>query len=220
VSDELRLQGYHVVSLDIDPRHEPTWVCDVLEWDYRKYCQPGDFDLVWASPPCTEFSQAKTTGVRNLEYADAVVQKTLEILRFLAPARWYLENPRHGLLPTRTYMQGLPFVDVNYCQFVDWGYQKPTRIWGTSDLLRLPSRKCDPHTCPFVVERPDGTRGHWGHLGATHMTATPQEKGRVPAGLIRYLLGVPEPEEFQRIVQVLSSVMVGPVPDSTIPPLD
>ena len=45
--------GWHVVSLDIDPRADI--VCDILEWDYMQY--PKDhFSVVWASPPCDEYS--------------------------------------------------------------------------------------------------------------------------------------------------------------------
>ena len=40
--------------------------CDILDWDFRAY-EPKSFDFIWASPPCTEYSIAKTTGVRDIE---------------------------------------------------------------------------------------------------------------------------------------------------------
>ena len=49
--------GWQVTSLDSDPQSQPTICEDVLKWDYRAF-QPGHFDLVWASPVCTEFSRA------------------------------------------------------------------------------------------------------------------------------------------------------------------
>ena len=61
-----------IVSLDIHPKYNPTHTTDILSWDYKKLYQPGFFDIIWASPPCTEYSRAKTTGVRNLELAATI----------------------------------------------------------------------------------------------------------------------------------------------------
>ena len=50
--------GWEVVSLDIVSKFEPTILCDILcdirSWDYAL------FPPVWASPVCTEYSQALT----------------------------------------------------------------------------------------------------------------------------------------------------------------
>ena len=98
--------------------------------------------------PCTEFSRALTTRPRNLDLAARVAQKALEIIRYFQPAHWWIEIPRYGLLPSRPYMQGLPFADVDYSQYRDWGYQKPTRIWGDAETIqRLKPRLCDGKTC-------------------------------------------------------------------------
>jgi site-specific DNA-cytosine methylase len=46
-----------------------------MHWEYRKVFAPGHFDLVAASVPCNEYSQAKKVGVRDMESADKLVRK-------------------------------------------------------------------------------------------------------------------------------------------------
>ena len=72
-----------------------------MDWDYTIY-SPKHFAFIWASPPCTEYSKAKTTGTRNLSSANQIVEKTLEIIEYLDPVHFVIENPRTGLLKTNT----------------------------------------------------------------------------------------------------------------------
>ena len=74
-------------------------------------------------------------------------KKSLEILDYLKPTKWWLENPRNGLLKSRPYMAGIPYVDVDYCQYAGWGYKKPTRIWGSRDISDVMGRLCDWLSC-------------------------------------------------------------------------
>ena len=102
---------------------------------------------------------------RELDYADALVKRGLDIIRFFRPAFWFLENTKTGLLKNRPYMKGLPYVDVDYCQFTDWGYQKPTRIWGSPSLGFLGNVLCDRKTCSNIKMNPDGVIGNaWAEL--------------------------------------------------------
>ena len=70
-------KGYDVISVDKSDKFEPTVVAGVLLWDYTVF-PPGHFDVIWSSPPCTEYSCANTVGVRDLVAADAIVTKILE----------------------------------------------------------------------------------------------------------------------------------------------
>ena len=108
--------GWEVTSLDADATTRPSICADIREWDYRTY-PPGHFDLIWASPVCTEFSRALTRRARRLEDGDRLVLKTIEIIGYLRPRWWAVENPRTGLLKSRPYTQALPYNDVSYCMY-------------------------------------------------------------------------------------------------------
>ena len=127
--------GWEVVSLDSDVKCDATVREDILEWDHTVF-PVGHFDVVWASPCCTQYSCARRGAKtpRNLEMADALVKRSLEIIAYFQPQVWFLENPATGLLKSRPFMEGLPWVDVDYCRFSDWGYRKRTRIWTNSGL--------------------------------------------------------------------------------------
>jgi len=117
-----------VISVDNVTAFNPTHICDVREWNYGQY-PPGHFDIIFASPPCTEFSRLKTRGVRDLKLAKDLVVITQEIINYFQPRMWFIENPATGLLPQQEYMRDVPFFDVDYCKYSDFGYRKRTRIW-------------------------------------------------------------------------------------------
>jgi len=118
--------GWHVVSLDRDLAADIQ--TDIMDWDYKTY-PPGYFQFIWASPPCTEYSRAKTVGVRKLEEADRIVERTWEIIDYFKPPLGYIvENPQTGLLKDREVMWGRPFSDVDYCKY-GMLYRKRTRLW-------------------------------------------------------------------------------------------
>ena len=126
--------GYGVVTVDWNKTSGATINEDILAWDYKGKFPVGYFDTIFAAVPCIEFSRALTTRPRDFDKGDAIVKKALAIIKHFKPKHWFLENPQTGKLKDRPYMEGIPYVDVDYCQFSLWGYQKPTRIWGGPDI--------------------------------------------------------------------------------------
>ncbi|KAK3253788.1 hypothetical protein CYMTET_36970 [Cymbomonas tetramitiformis] len=112
----------HAVTVDHDPLWRATHVTTIEDWDYRQY-PPGYFDVIWASPPCTQYSQARTTGgPPDLQSADECVQRTLDIIEYFKPEHWFLENPE-GCFPNalrlRPIMDKLPEpLFCTYCKYV------------------------------------------------------------------------------------------------------
>ena len=88
-------QGYEVVSVDIRASEHPTVCVDVLRWKFNEY-PPGYFDVIAAGPPCGDYSLAKNLRPRQFHYADRLVRKTVEIIRYFKPRLWWIENPRTG----------------------------------------------------------------------------------------------------------------------------
>ena len=121
-------KGWEVISLDILPG--ATITSNILTWNFNIY-PPRHFDFIWASPPCTEYSIARTRAStpRNFTLADAIVCATLDIIDYFKPKMWLLENPQTGFLKNRPFMQKIPWRDVTYCKY-GFPYKKQTRLWG------------------------------------------------------------------------------------------
>ena len=115
--------GYDVTSLDLKHADINT---DVLNLDYKTY-EPKHVDVIWASPPCTEYSLVKTTGTRNIQLANQMVLKTLGTILYLEPKHYILENPQTGILKEQTFMCGIPYKDIDYCKY-GMPYRKRNQI--------------------------------------------------------------------------------------------
>jgi len=143
--------GWDTISVDLEL--PATHECDIMDFDYKQY--PKDyFSIVWGSPPCTDYStlqncwlnRKKADGVLytrevmedRMNHADKLVLKTFEIIEYFNPELWCVENPATGRLKSREIMKDIPFYDVSYCMYSDWGYEKKTRIWtNKKDWLNL-----------------------------------------------------------------------------------
>ena len=149
--------GFEVISLDNEPRWNATHCCDIMDFDYKSY-PSGYFDVIWASPPCTSFSSARWFGKRSKGvtdeslYNDIVNQglpplkKTLEIIKYLKPKIWFIENPQTGKM--KEYLD-LAYSDCAYCQY-GMKYRKNTRIWNNIGL-NLEKCRCRGHHLESIL---------------------------------------------------------------------
>lgn len=145
-----RSREHTTTTLDIDSKFSPDINKDILSVsikDFEKY------DIVWASPPCTEYSKAKSQGKRNLDYADILVIKTLDLIKKLNPKYWIIENPQTGLLKSRPFMKDIPFTDVSYCKY-GFPYRKQTRLWNNFEFQgKICNYDCDFLACGLKRKR-------------------------------------------------------------------
>ena len=194
MADALRRRGYEVVTVDNDKSRKADITENILTWRYKDMYPVGYFDIVAASPPCTEYSTAMSTRrPRKLEESDALVAKALEIIQHLKPRLWWIENPRWGLLRTRQVVKDLPCIDLDYCQFGEGRFRKATRFWCCDEISRRPSVLCDFQHCEALDQEYNQQTGRQRHLqaigGGQGRCPRRDDVLRIPSKLVDYLCG-------------------------------
>jgi len=174
--------GWDVVSVDmILPADHQV---DIMDFDYKQY-DKDEFDIVWASPPCTEYSKAKSQGIRDIEGANKLVKKAIEIIEYFQPYWWFIENPQTGLLKKQSFMEELPYVDCDYCMYGK-PYRKRTRFWTNKECNML---LCNKQCGSFIDGRHIGSCGTGGQgqghkKSYSNKTYTLEEKYSIPEEII------------------------------------
>ena len=185
VGNVCRRLGCVVTSLDRDMPADIRM--DILDWHYASL-PPNSFDVIWASPPCTEYSVAKTVGVRKLDEANAIVKRTLEIIRYFNPRYWMMENPQTCLLKHQSVVADLPYNDLDYCKY-GMPYRKRTRLWNNIEAWtpRPLCKKDCGHMNGNVHEQSAQQSPHM-HLASVRRRYLTRELYKVPEPLIEELV--------------------------------
>jgi len=159
--------GYNVISLDRDLGSECVLKSgyvsdthikeDIMTWNYKIYPK-GYFKLITASPVCLWWSNLRNTWIgRKLKshgdiiitkeildediekYGIPMVDKVFEIIDYFKPQFYLIENPQTGKM--KNYINELiPYYDVDYCKYSDWGYKKTSRFW--TNIRGLINNRC------------------------------------------------------------------------------
>jgi len=177
------------ISVDILPKFSPTHVEDILTWDYKMY-PINYFDVVWASPPCTQYSKARRNAKTppDLVGADRLVAKAFEIIDYFQPRVWIVENPASSLLPKRmeNIRPNILGYEGHYCAYGK-PYRKATMFWCN---VPLSLKKCSGvGSCEQMVGRKhigscgNGTR-KYNSVGVSGCW----QKDEIPPGLIDDIL--------------------------------
>ena len=195
VGKVLEEAGHEVVSLDILAKFNPTHTCDIMDFDYRQY-DPKHFDIVWASPECKVYSQLQTTNVgatrkykcrEELDQArqehSKFIEKVLDIIEYLDPNEWYIENPFTSAMKDLACMKEVPSNRFDYCRF-GTVYQKPTRVWTNRTDL-------EDHICTCTTKRHKYMLGiaRSKKVPDTHETVVTNaiDRYRIPEGLVKHI---------------------------------
>jgi hypothetical protein len=120
--------GWEVVTVDNDPRHGPAVVADLRTWSWGGR-RP---ELLWASPPCQEFSRTAMPWCRKKgppAPSMELVEAALRVVRETAP---------RGAVPYLRPLLGAPRVVAG--PFHLWGYFPPFRLDLPAFKERLGSR--------------------------------------------------------------------------------
>jgi hypothetical protein len=94
-SQAMRERGWQVVTLDNDPRFGCDITADLTTWTYAG---PRP-DLLWLSPPCTEFARESMPWCKTGQVPDMTLMRAaFRLVQAIQPRYWILENVR-GAVP-------------------------------------------------------------------------------------------------------------------------
>lgn len=101
-SEAMQRRGWFVETLDVRVCFNPTHLTDIREWTYAPKNEKKRIpDLIWASPPCQEFSRHSMpwTRAKNPAPPDlSLLEAAKRIIAEINPRWWVIENVR-GAIP-------------------------------------------------------------------------------------------------------------------------
>jgi len=91
-SAAMKDRDWQVMTVDIDPAFSPDVVADIK--DYMRFAGLS-FDLVWASPPCDEFSREYMPWCKTgIDPSMKLIEAIVRVIEQANPRFWIIENTR------------------------------------------------------------------------------------------------------------------------------
>jgi len=140
-SREFEKANWEVTTVDINPKFQPDIVADVNSLHMEE-----QFDLVWASPPCTDYTKDslpaswKCNGGTHKLPDMRPFLNCYRIIRYLNPRYWVIENVR-GAVPYFQLILGEPIKRVgSRILWGDFPIFDTSPKYGKSKLSPTPDR--------------------------------------------------------------------------------
>lgn len=171
-----REAGYKTLTVDL--HQDADLQADIRELRPQEIIEQlgGRPDVIWASPPCTQFSIASvSTHWKDGNPPDEgteLLSHALRLIMALKPRYWFIENPR-GMMRKLPIMDYLPRRTLTFCQYGD-NAMKPTDVW-TNHKFFYPKMCSNGAACHDRAPRGSKT-GTQGKNGA-------KERGALPPAL-------------------------------------
>ena len=178
-------EGHKVFTVDFNPKFKPDLCCDMLY--FNKKLLPvlwRNPDMIWFSPPCETFSLSGNSMFMGFPTTPkayiglALAYKCVEVIQWLTPKFWVIENPRAGLR-SAWFMKPLPRTTVSYCQYGD-KRMKPTDIWNNFGF----NGKCCNNGDSCHESAPRGSRT------GTQGEKSTEQRGVIPEKLCEEILNL------------------------------
>jgi len=183
-----RERGHDVFTIDNNPKFNPSLCKDIL--DVTPEDIPFKPDVIWASPPCREYSHAKRRGKRDIKGANKNVLKAIELINKLKPKFWIIENPQTSLLKKQDFMKDLAFADASYCMY-GRKYRKQTRFWNNFNLVLNTCNK----SCGYFIDGKHIDSVGNGRKKYTSRSYSREEKYSIPRDLCLEIIKAVEGEK-------------------------
>ena len=147
-SRSFRERGHIVHTLDIESRFEPTFCTSIIDW-YPK----EKYDVVLASPPCTEFTKASMPWYHDIVPDMTLLEETLRVIMEADPDYYVIENVR-GAVPYFAEVLGRPIARFgSRYLWGDFPILWAPHVYGKWKLPPSPERAALRAEIPFPLSR-------------------------------------------------------------------
>jgi len=180
--------NYKTFTIDNAKDLNPDLCVDFNKLDFNKFIN-NNYDILWASPPCTTFSVASigrhwnkdnTPKTDSCKLGLKLLENTIKFISVVKPKIWYIENPRGKMrkiidpIFKKYNINNYRRVTVTYCQYGD-KRMKPTDIW--TNNMKWVSRPMCKNGDSCHISAPRGSKT------GTQGLKNAKERGKIPSEL-------------------------------------